>query len=99
MNKVYVVMKGYQYEGYTDTDMKVFAVKADAEAYAKKLKAEDDLDIVDYITIHEHVVVIDEGPEYDSAGFTEDDRIVDGQYMLDKDDIDPAGGRGLHSHI
>jgi hypothetical protein len=23
----------------------------------------------------------DEGPEYDSAGFTEEDRIVDGQYM------------------
>ena len=32
----------------------------------------------------------DEGPEYDSAGFTEDDRIVNGQYRVisnkDKDD-------------
>ncbi len=54
MNKVYVVMKGYDYEGYTDLGMKVFANKADAEDYAKQLKAEDDLNIVDYIHIFEH---------------------------------------------
>jgi hypothetical protein len=74
--------------------MKVFAVKADAIEYAKSLEAEDT-----YVKVVEQEVVMDFGPEYDSAGFTEDDRIVDGQYMLDKDDIDPAGGRGLHSHI
>jgi hypothetical protein len=31
----------------------------------------------------------DNEPEYDSAGFTEDDRIVDGQYNVIKD---PIGG-------
>jgi len=94
MNKVYVVIKGYDYEGLTAHGMKVFAVKADAIEYAQSLEAEDT-----YVKVVEQEVVMDFGPEYDSAGFTEDDRIVDGQYMLDKDDIDPAGGRGLHSHI
>jgi hypothetical protein len=32
---------------------------------------------------------MDFGPEYDSAGFTEDDRIVNGQYNVIKD---PIGG-------
>ena len=31
----------------------------------------------------------DTGPEYDSAGFTEDDRIVNGQYMNMYKDTDP----------
>ncbi len=31
----------------------------------------------------------DPGPEYDSAGFTEDDRIVEGQYMNMYKDTDP----------
>jgi hypothetical protein len=31
----------------------------------------------------------EDGPEYDSAGFTEDDRIVNGQYNVIKD---PIGG-------
>lgn len=31
----------------------------------------------------------DTGPEYDSAGFTEEDRIVEGQYMNMYKDTDP----------
>lgn len=54
MNKVYVVMKGYDYEGYTDIDMKVFANRADAEAYAEWLKKE--YEFVDYVSIFEHDV-------------------------------------------
>lgn len=54
MNKVYVVMKGYDYEGYTDIDMKVFANKVDAEAYAEWLKKE--YEFVDYVSIFEHDV-------------------------------------------
>jgi len=46
-----------------------------------------------------HIGSTDEGPEYDSAGFTEDDRIVDGRYMWDKDEVDPAGGRGPYSNV
>jgi hypothetical protein len=54
MNKVYVVMKGYDYEGYTDIDMKVFAVKADAEAYAQSLRDTAINGLVDYVSIFEH---------------------------------------------
>ncbi len=28
----------------------------------------------------------DEGPEYDSAGFTEEDRVVNGQYKTNEND-------------
>jgi hypothetical protein len=41
MNTVYVVIKGYWHEGYTESDMKVFAEKADAVEYAKSLEADD----------------------------------------------------------
>ena len=30
----------------------------------------------------EYIAMHDDGPEYDSAGFTEDDRIVNGQYRV-----------------
>lgn len=53
MNKVYVVMKGYDYEGYTETDMKVFANHADAIAYADSLEADE---FVDYVGVYEHEV-------------------------------------------
>ena len=52
MNKVYVVMKGYDYEGYTDLDMKVFSNKVDAEAYAQSIKTE----YVDYVSVFERVL-------------------------------------------
>jgi hypothetical protein len=32
------------------------------------------------------VEVEDEGPEFDSAGFSKEDRVVDGQYMVTEDD-------------
>jgi hypothetical protein len=47
-------MKGYDYEGYTDIDMKVFAVKADAEAYAQSLRDTAINGLVDYVSIFEH---------------------------------------------
>ena len=49
MNKVYVVIKGYDYEGYTETDLKVFSNLADAEAYAQSIKTE----YVDFVDILE----------------------------------------------
>ena len=45
----------------------------------------DDTDIMDgimYITIRKPLQVDDEGPEYDGAGFSEEDRIVNGQYRV-----------------
>jgi hypothetical protein len=39
-------------------------------------KVRDEIDIMEY----ENESNEDDGPEYDSAGFTEDDRIVNGQY-------------------
>ena len=45
----------------------------------------DDSDIMDehmYITIRKPLKVDDEGPEYDGAGFSEEDRIVNGQYRV-----------------
>ena len=52
MNKVYVVMKGYDYEGYTDWEMEVFTNKVDAEAYAQSIKTE----YVDYVSVFERVL-------------------------------------------
>ena len=40
---------------------------------------------------HQVALANDEGPEYDSAGFTEDDRIVNGQYMNVETVSDLAG--------
>jgi hypothetical protein len=40
MKKVYVVMVGHDYEGYSDIDMKVFANKEDADKYAQSLETE-----------------------------------------------------------
>jgi hypothetical protein len=97
MKRVYVVIAGYDYEGYSASSLKVFTSRVSAEAYAKEVTKGDWS--FDHATVMAQEVIEDKEPEYDSAGFTEDDRIVDGQYMLDKDDIDPAGGRGLHSHI
>jgi len=54
MNKVYVVMKGYDYEGYTDTDMKVFINKKDAEVYAKILEQ----NYCDYVHIIEQEIQV-----------------------------------------
>ena len=45
----------------------------------------DDTDIMDgimYITIRKPLQVDDEGPEYDGAGFSEEDRIVNEQYRV-----------------
>jgi hypothetical protein len=41
-------------------------------------KVRDEIDIM----IYENESNEDDGPEYDSAGFTEDDRIVNGQYRV-----------------
>jgi hypothetical protein len=41
-------------------------------------KIRDEIDI----TVYENESNEDDGPEYDSAGFTEDDRIVNGQYRV-----------------
>ena len=52
--------------------------KADAEAIDAHMKP-----IIKYLNdqyINKRAVSEDIGPEYDSAGFTEDDRIVNGQY-------------------
>ncbi len=35
-----------------------------------------------YITIRKPLKADDEGPEYDGAGFSEEDRIVNGQYRV-----------------
>ena len=45
----------------------------------------DDSDIMDgnmYITMRKPLKADDEGPEYDGAGFSEEDRIVNGQYRV-----------------
>jgi len=48
-------------------------------------KIRDEIDI----TVYENESNEDDGPEYDSAGFTEDDRIVNGQYrVISNDDAD-----------
>jgi hypothetical protein len=44
-------------------------------------------DEIDMLNFHPHE---DTGPEHDSAGFTEEDRIVDGQYMVTFQDTDLA---------
>ena len=52
--------------------------KADADAIDAHMKP-----IIKYLNgqyINKRAVNEDMGPEYDSAGFTEDDRIVNGQY-------------------
>ena len=52
--------------------------KADADAIDAHMKP-----IIKYLNdqyINKRAVSEDIGPEYDSAGFTEDDRIVNGQY-------------------
>jgi hypothetical protein len=52
--------------------------KADADTIDAHMKP-----IIKYLNdqyINKRVVNEDMGPEYDSAGFTEDDRIVNGQY-------------------
>ena len=41
-------------------------------------KVRDEIDLVIYEMDNNE----DDGPEYDSAGFTEDDRIVNGQYRV-----------------
>jgi len=53
-------------------------IKADADAIDEHMKP-----IIKYLNdqyINKRAVNEDMGPEYDSAGFTEDDRIVNGQY-------------------
>jgi hypothetical protein len=48
-------------------------------------KVRDEIDIMEY----ENESNEDDGPEYDSAGFTEDDRIVNGQYrVISNEDAD-----------
>jgi len=48
-------------------------------------KIRDEIDI----TVYENESNEDDGPEYDSAGFTEDDRIVNGQYrVISNEDAD-----------
>jgi hypothetical protein len=45
----------------------------------------DDSDIMDgniYITLCKPLQIDDEGPEYDGAGFSEEDRVVNGQYRV-----------------
>ena len=53
-------------------------IKADADAIDAHMKP-----IIKYLNdqyVNKRAVNEDIGPEYDSAGFTEDDRIVNGQY-------------------
>jgi len=53
-------------------------IKSDADAIDAHMKP-----IIKYLNdqyINKRAVNEDMGPEYDSAGFTEDDRIVNGQY-------------------
>jgi hypothetical protein len=55
----------------------------------------DDSDIMDgnmYITLCKPLQVEDEGPEYDGAGFTDEDRIVNGQYRVIDADIEAQDG-------
>jgi hypothetical protein len=48
-------------------------------------KIHDEIDI----TVYENESNEDDGPEYDSVGFTEDDRIVNGQYrVISNEDAD-----------
>jgi hypothetical protein len=50
-----------------------------------KTKVWDEIDMIEY----EGQSNDDDGPEYDSAGFTEDDRIVNGQYrVISNEDAD-----------
>jgi hypothetical protein len=48
-------------------------------------KVRDEIDMIEYKNESNE----DDGPEYDSAGFTEDDRIVNGQYrVISNEDAD-----------
>ena len=56
-------------------------------------KVRDEIDIMEY----ENESNEDDGPEYDSAGFTEDDRIVNGQYrVISNEDADADYKASLH---
>ena len=47
MKKVYVVLSGWDYEGYTDIGMKVFANIDDANKYAKEMGVGDYVDVME----------------------------------------------------
>jgi len=54
----------------------------------------DDSDIMDgnmYITLYKPLNE-DEGPEYDSAGFTDEDRVVNGEYRVIDADMEAQDG-------
>lgn len=66
-------------------------VRYDGDEYVVVGVKEEDYDLIIAPTYDAIGVNIDElddnedvGPEYDSAGFTEDDRIVNGQYRNDE---------------
>jgi hypothetical protein len=61
------------------------AIKSVIELIRKSEWTLDDSDIMDgniYITICKPLKADDEGPEYDGAGFSEEDRIINGQYRV-----------------
>ena len=59
---------------------KTVQIKAAVEALGWKFYSYDAIDGKFYVTLE--IDKEDEGPEYDSAGFTEADRIVDGSYRV-----------------
>jgi hypothetical protein len=67
---------------YTDSNGKVVdSIVRDKDGYEI-----DDMHLIDevYDFLDAQIPVEDDGPEYDGAGFTYDDRVVDGQYKNDE---------------
>ena len=54
--KVYVVMGSWEYDGYDDTEMKIFTDKLDAEVYKKEL---EDRELVPNTPFYDFVHVLE----------------------------------------
>ena len=57
--KVYVVMGSWEYDGYDDTQMKIFTDKLDAEVYKQELEHEmlsPDIPYYDFVHVLEKTI-------------------------------------------
>ena len=81
MENIENLIHGMQLNGFSDELIeKMLKLKAAAAELGWEMDGYDGMDGNAYITFM--TVKEDEGPEYDSAGYTEADRIVEGQYRV-----------------
>ena len=72
----------WTYEVEAETEAEALEQVQNGNITPNEMKVDDNWDWDENLSKYDVEELIDEGPEYDSAGFTEADRIVDGSYRV-----------------